>query len=303
MQQKAGHVRPVQGLFSLDPQSAFPASAAHGGDTFPAVFLVHMGTFPWFIRQLLQTNPTGSIILIMQDSGVKCDDSVSNRTSGVTDAVIKLIHQDRLLPDDSLPSEGEFARRLGVGRGVVREAFKALEALGILNLAPGKRARVGRLKSHMLALLMDHAVVTMQVNVQQTLDLRRTLEMRTAWLAALRRSAAELTLIRQAAVAMRQHGTGHESPTEDDIAFHVAIARAAQNPLYALLIEGFRLVIWQTAPISWAARQSDEERSAVHDMHDAIVDAIARQDAGAAEAAMAAHFDNSVQALIAAGVT
>lgn len=231
------------------------------------------------------------------------NDIPSTLTSSVTDAVINLIHETRLVPNDSLPSEGEFAQKLGVGRGVVREAFKALEALGILELAPGKRARVGKLKSHVLAMLMDHAVVTMQVSVQQTLDLRRTLEVRTARLAALRRSETELAAIREAAAAMRQHGNGRESPTEEDIAFHVAIARAAQNPLYALLIEGFRLVIRQTAPISWAVRQSHEERTAVHDMHDAIVDAIVRQDAAAAEVAMAAHFDNSVQALISAGVT
>lgn len=191
-----------------------------------------------------------------------------------------------------------------LGRGVVREAFKALEALGVLELAPGKRARVGKLKSDVLALVMDYAVVTMQVNVQQTFDLRRTLEMRIARLAALRRSESDLAAIRAAAAAaMRSHGTHSGSPTEDDIDFHVAIAQATQNPLYSVLIEGFRLVIRQTAPISWAARQTDAERLAVHDMHDAIVDAIARQDAAAAEIAMAAHFDNSVQALISAGVT
>ena len=230
-------------------------------------------------------------------------DSPTTLTASVMDAVIRFIHEDRLVPGETVPSEGEFALKLGVGRGAVREAFKALEALGILELAPGKRARVGKLRSHVLALLMDHAVMTMQVSVQQTLDLRRTLEMRTARLAALRRSESELVAIRKAAAAMRKYGGGRESPTEDDIAFHVAIGRAAQNPLYAVLIEGFSLVIRQTAPISWAARQTDQERQAVHDMHDAIVDAIARRDAAGAEVAMAAHFDNSVQALISAGVT
>lgn len=237
------------------------------------------------------------------DSARSGEDGAAALGSGVSAAVIALIHQDALLPGASLPSEAAFARRLGVGRGVVREAFKALQALGILELAAGKKARVGRLKSAVLALLMDHAVVTLQVSVQQTLDLRRTLEMRSAQLAALRRSDAELAPIVQAAAAMRKNGTGRNAPTGDDIAFHVAIARAAHNPLYALLIEGFSLVMRKTAPIGWAVRASAAERGAVLDMHDAIASAIARQDAGAAQAAMAEHFDNSVQALIAAGVT
>jgi len=226
----------------------------------------------------------------------------SGLTTGVTDAVIKLIHDQHLVPGDSVPSEGEFALKLNVSRGVVREAFKALEALGILTLSPGKRARVSRLKGHVMATLMDHAVVTMQVSIYQTLDLRRTLEVRTAHLAALRHTESDLAAIRAATKAMRKHGTGREAAIEDDIAFHIAIARATQNPLYTVLVESFSLVIRQTAPLSWAARRTDEQRRGVHDMHDAIADAITLRDVEAAEVAMAAHFDNSVKALISAGM-
>lgn len=230
-------------------------------------------------------------------------DPNATSVSKVTDAVVKLIHDEGLVPGDSLPSEGVFAQQLSVGRGVVREAFKSLEALGILELAIGKRARVSKLKSHVLGMLMEHAVMTTQVNVQQAFDLRRTLEMRTVRLAAFRRTEADLLAIRHAAKGMRGHGTGADSPGEHDIAFHVAIARATQNPLYPLLVDGcVRMLIRNTAPISWAARQN-AERMAMHDLHDVIMDAIAERDAAAAEAAMAAHFDNCIQALVSAGVT
>lgn len=42
------------------------------------------------------------------------NDIPSTLTSSVTDAVINLIHETRLVPNDSLPSEGEFAQKLGV---------------------------------------------------------------------------------------------------------------------------------------------------------------------------------------------
>lgn len=223
--------------------------------------------------------------------------------SKVADAVVKLIHDEGLVPGDSLPSEGVFAEQLNVGRGVVREAFKSLEALGILELAVGKRAQVSKLKSQVLATLMEHAVMTAQVNVHQAFDLRRALEMRTVRLAAFRRTEADLVVIRKAAKGMRGHGTGSDSPSEHDVAFHVAIAQATQNPLYPLLVDGcVRMLIRKTATISWAARQ-EAERVAMHDLHDTILEAITEQDATKAEAAMAAHFDNCIQALISAGVT
>jgi GntR family transcriptional repressor for pyruvate dehydrogenase complex len=229
----------------------------------------------------------------------------SNGSAGlesVSSHVIRKIHRDHLRPDDQLPSEGEIAKELKVSRGSVREAFKALEALGILETAAGKRARVGRLNGDVMAMLINHAVETMQVSVQQTLDLRRTLEMRTARIAALRRSESELAAIVEAAQRLRTSHGDLMRQASADIDFHVAIAAATGNPLYAVLMQSFEVVMQKTIPIGMNSRATEADRMAVVDMHDAIADAIVRQDANAAERAMALHFDNSVQTLIAAGV-
>ena len=91
--------------------------------------------------------------------------------------------------------------------------------------------------------------------------------------------------------------------TAHDIAFHVAIASAAHNPMFALLMTAFKGVMERTCPIGWFARTTDRERMEVLDLHDAIAKAIRDRDAAAAERAMAAHFDCSVKALVAAGIT
>jgi DNA-binding FadR family transcriptional regulator len=216
--------------------------------------------------------------------------------------VIRRIHEGKLRPSDQLPGENELAREFNVARSSIREAFKALESLGILETAVGKRARVGKLNGEVLAVLMNNAVETMQVSVQQTLDLRRTLEMRTARIAALRRSAADLADIEAAAKEMRQVSGNLDLMASADIRFHVAIARATGNPLYSVLIESFEVVMHKTCPIGWNSRSTAAQRASVFDMHDAIAGAIRQQDATAAEIAMAMHFDNTVQALISAGV-
>jgi GntR family transcriptional regulator, transcriptional repressor for pyruvate dehydrogenase complex len=217
--------------------------------------------------------------------------------------VIRRIHEGKFRPSDQLPSENEFAKEFNVARGSVREAFKALEALGILETSAGKRAKVGRLNGEVMSLMVNNAVETMQVSVQQTLDLRRTLEIRTARIAALRRSEQSLGKIVNAAKRMRLHRGDSVSQTAADIDFHIAIAEATGNPLYTVMIESFRIVMEKTCPVGWNSRSSEAQRDAIFDMHDAIAEAIRQQDANAAEQAMALHFDNSVQFLIAAGIS
>ena len=231
--------------------------------------------------------------------------TITKNASGLNDMVshvMRRIHDGKLRPTDQMPSENEFAKEFNVARGSVREAFKALEALGILETAVGKRARVGRLNGEVMAMLVNNAVETMQVSVQQTLDLRRTLEMRTARIAALRRSDQSLVKIANAAKRMRIARGDLVNQTAADIDFHVAIAEATGNPLYTMLIESFQLVMQKTCPIGWNSRPNESMRDAIFNMHDAIVDAIRNQDANAAEQAMALHFDNTVQSLISAGV-
>ena len=45
---------------------------------------------------------------------------------------------------DPLPTEAGLADELGVSRTVVREALRALAALGVVDLGNGRRARVGQ---------------------------------------------------------------------------------------------------------------------------------------------------------------
>ncbi len=98
----------------------------------------------------------------------------------------------------------ELANDLGVSRTVVREALRALAAIGVVDLGNGRRARVGTIDNDVLGLVLDHAVHTDQVSIQQIYDVRRTIEMRTVSLAALRRLNVEAETIAAHAAAMRK---------------------------------------------------------------------------------------------------
>ncbi len=230
------------------------------------------------------------------------DRDPDSQTQKVARAVYEHIRASKLKAGDTLPSEGAFAEELGVSRGIVREAIRALTAVSIVDVGNGRRARVGAVDQQVFAILIDHAIRTEQVSVQQVWDLRRSIELRTAALAAMRRTDEEAAVITQHAAGMRAAYPDIAEITRHDFAFHRTIAQATRNPLYELIIAAFGVVIEETGPVGWHSRPDESERVAVFDMHDAIAAAIRQRDPTRAEQAMADHFDLSVKALVNAGV-
>jgi GntR family transcriptional regulator, transcriptional repressor for pyruvate dehydrogenase complex len=202
-----------------------------------------------------------------------------------------------------IPSEADFALKMGVSRAVVREAFSSLAMVGVIEVGNGRRARVGGIDETVLPIILNHAVLTEQVSVQQIYDVRRAIEQRTVVLAALRRTPAEAEMIVNFAAAMERDFNVPHLVEQSDISFHEAIARASKNPLFALIVSSFRIITEKTWHIGWASRPTDQDRRNNVVCHKRIAAAILQQDAKEAEALMVEHFDNSVKALLAAGVT
>lgn len=233
--------------------------------------------------------------------------SPEDKGEGLVERAIRAVHglirADGLRAGDGLPSETALALRFGVSRVVVREAFRSLAALKLIDLGTGRRARVAAPDSSVLALVLDHSVHIDQTSVQQILDVRRTIEMRTVALAALRRSDAEAGAIAALARAMNVDFADGSLVMEHDIAFHEAIAGASHNPLFALIVGAFHVVTRQTWPIGWATRVTDDVRRDSVACHVEIAAAIIAKAPQRAERAMGEHFDASVKVLLAAGIT
>jgi DNA-binding FadR family transcriptional regulator len=218
-------------------------------------------------------------------------------------ALNRHIRANRLAPGDPLPGESAFALQLGVSRAVVREAFRSMATLKLIDIGNGRRPRVAAIDRSVLGTVLDHATQTQQTSIQQIFDVRRTIELRTAALAALRREPAEAEQISGLAAGMRADFAEPAKVMEHDIAFHEAIAGASRNPLFSVLVGAFQVITRQTWPIGWTSRPTDALRMANVEGHEAIARSIAAGDPRAAETAMAEHFDASVMALLAAGIT
>ena len=136
-----------------------------------------------------------------------------------------------------LPNERDLAERFEVGRPTVREALRSLEALGIVEIRPGRAggAYAARPSEAMLGSALSTLLSLRGASAQELAEFRLSFEADTAWWAARRADAGDIAALEQLVAETRRQlrqVTGAWTPlTEADARWHEALARATRNRL------------------------------------------------------------------------
>ncbi len=209
-----------------------------------------------------------------------------NLTYGMLDNLGRAIVTGRY-QDRSFPTEAELAKVHGVSRSVTREAMKMLAAKGLVSARPRQGTAV-RATEHWN--LFDADVLRWLLERRFSIDLLRhftqlriAIEPEAAALAARFGDEADRRGIAAGLERMIAAERGEDDVLDADIAFHVAVLRASNNPFYAQ----FRDVVGTALSKSIRFTNRIKGHSASIAEHGAVVDAIAARDGDAARAAMA----------------
>jgi DNA-binding FadR family transcriptional regulator len=208
--------------------------------------------------------------------------------------ILELVNRERLRPGDRVPSEVQIGRDLQVSRGSVREAYRTLAALGILEIESGRRPRLRQIDPKVLAQVFDYALNTAQVDVAHVLETRRAIELQTAQLAARYATEAQRSTLRELVAQMRSVATDHARRVASDMAIHSMIAEASGNPLNSLLLSAMRSPVEASSRIHFDDNRTERELIRVIDAHEAVVARICAGDPVGAASAMSYHFDISI---------
>ncbi|MBI3970331.1 MAG: FadR family transcriptional regulator [Chloroflexi bacterium] len=203
-------------------------------------------------------------------------------------AIKRYILDRRLEGGDLLPTEGQLVQELGMSRTAVREAVKALEALGMLEARPGIGLIV---RPFSFDPILDNLAYSLLVDRTSVLDLlfvRKQLEAGAIEVAAATMSPAQLRVLRSLVDCMGERAAHGEAFTEEDRFFHRALYTGLENPLLLKLLD----VFWQVYRRlrDQAPRIEDVDLVRSWEDHRMIVEALERGDAAAARAAVATHF-------------
>lgn len=209
------------------------------------------------------------------------------------------IRAGEIAPGDRLPTEPELCAMFSVSRTVVREAIAQLKAERLVDSVQGLGLYVTRRAPGEGVLRLRGSSGSAGETAREVLEFRAGLETQAARLAALRRSDVDIAAMRAALerldAAERRGATG----SGDDLAFHLAIARASGNPFIVqtlqFLSESLRDAIEQGRGASVRRRGALE---AAQREHAEVLAAIVARDATRAMREMARHLANGERRLL-----
>jgi GntR family transcriptional repressor for pyruvate dehydrogenase complex len=197
-----------------------------------------------------------------------------------------MIGEGRLKSGDQLPPERDLAEKFLVSRTSVREALRALESVGLIEIRPGEGTFVREVSVDALVEPLALVLLSQREMIGELFEARRLLEPAIAALAARRATREEVQemerLLDEQAREIHAGNTG----LAQDAAFHAAIGTAAHNRAITRIVHAVMDLLAQSREeaISTPGRPT---RS--HEDHRRILDAIRAGDAGGAERAMLDH--------------
>jgi GntR family transcriptional repressor for pyruvate dehydrogenase complex len=141
-----------------------------------------------------------------------------------------------------LPSEPELATQLGVSRPMLREALKALEVSGYLEVRRGYGGGrfVAEPEAEEFHAITTAPLSTMDVEPRHVMDVRLAVEPWAARLAAEARDANDLGR------AVRKLGLAGNRPARTVqalVAFHLALVESSANPVFVAVYQSLRAPI------------------------------------------------------------
>ena len=139
------------------------------------------------------------------------------------------INFKNLEPGDKLPSERMMSEKFGVSRGNLREAIQKLEFYGLLKSKPQSGTFVANIGIIALNGMVDDILRLDEPGFKSLVEMRILLELKTVRLAAIRRTDEDLENIYSALKAYETKVLNGEDAVQEDLLFHLAIAKACGN--------------------------------------------------------------------------
>lgn len=199
---------------------------------------------------------------------------------------------------DRLPPERDLAERYAVSRTVVREAMKVLEAQGLVTIERGSGVFVRAPDTKMV---VRQLAVYFHMQGEQEApfylhEVRRHLESGIVELAAERRTGEDLQQLNALLEQMRDPSLAAEAIALVDLDFHLALARATQNPIFPLMLSPLISLLRDQFLVTWRGYDEWPPRR-VLEQHTAILEAVVAGDPQRARQTLFEHLDSSEETL------
>jgi len=199
-----------------------------------------------------------------------------------------LINLKNLEPGDKLPSERMLSEKFEVSRSNVRDAIQKLEFYGILKSIAQSGTFIANIRRIAINGMIDDILRLDEPDFKSLVETRILLELKTVKLAALRRTDEDIENIEAALNAYTQKVLAGEDAVQEDLLFHLAIAKACGNSTintFMLTITPEIISYFNSMPVC----DENQQITAIKE-HEAIFAAIKDQNPQLGKLKMKEHF-------------
>lgn len=218
----------------------------------------------------------------------------------IQDQIKQYITEHQLRPGDALPPETQLAADLGVSRGSVREAIKALESLGIIEVRHGNGIFVREFNFDSVLDLLSYGLVFDRSKITEILQIRKWLEVAAIGEAVRQANEEQIASIEEVLDRWEQKARSGEPTAEEDRAFHRLLYKPLGNQALISLLDTFWLV-FHAVPIR--AITTDMQPTTTVQDHREILEAVRSRDPALACQRIQDHFRNLEDRIARAGLS
>lgn len=217
-----------------------------------------------------------------------------NLSDSVADHIKSMIQTGRLRLGDKLPPEREFAQQLGVSRTALREAFKSLSLMGILEIKQGEGTFISRVGPPSFMKAIEPMLLLNRTDILELVEARRIIETKSAAFCALRAGDEELREIEELVLLMGEKIGNIEAFNQLDLEFHLCIAKAAHNSVLSTVLGTVRDLLMEQ--VRHVQQLPGAITRAFH-FHQELARVLCARDSTGAERVMYEHLDDVEKAI------
>ncbi|WP_275693126.1 FadR/GntR family transcriptional regulator [Devosia lacusdianchii] len=206
--------------------------------------------------------------------------------------ILSLVTTGELKPGDQLPSERKLAETFDVSRPTLREAIRALDVLGVVEVRHGGGAFVSQLEASDLLGPLTFFLTLRASEVEKLYDARRLIEGEIAALAAAQATPADFDALTDLVDLQDAAKLEPAKYRELDTAFHRGLAELSGNDFLARAAQSLNILGQEFRKT--ASETPNVITTSITD-HRAIIAALRAGDAEAARLAMATHMSHVLQ--------
>ncbi len=206
--------------------------------------------------------------------------------------ILSMIMRGEIAVGAKLPTEHALSERFGISRPVLRQALQHLRDDELIVSRQGSGSFVTRKPD---GAVLNFAPISSIADIQRTFEFRTAVEGEAAFLAAKRRSEAELAAIKKALHALDACISQGALGVDADEEFHAQICNASGNHYFtaARLSMKANILTGLNLTRNLSMTKPKDRLQLVQKEHYAIYNAIAAGNQIAARDAMRAHIENA----------